>query len=293
MKFSKIQQGILAVEVIAIVAGAGVLAFVPEKPARAPRVTSETVTHGAPPIQSTGVEMLSAAERAALEETLKIDLNTASADEIALIPRIGPSAAEAIVAYREANGPFTSFSQLDAIPRIGPSLLEVFPKYARLSGVDSLAASAAPQTGGRIDLNTATAEELQEIPGAGPTMAEKIIASRPFRSVEDLKNVPGIGDATFEKFKPYVRVSGSSAAAPAPSGPAITSTTPTSGLLNLNTATVAELDKLPGVGPSLAQAIVDYRASLGGKFTSVDQLDNVPQVGPAMMTKLRPLVTVQ
>jgi competence ComEA-like helix-hairpin-helix protein len=293
MKSSRIQQGILAIEVVAIVAGGGVLAFIPAKPSRAPRISSETVTHNAAPIQSAGVDMLSAEERAALEVALKIDLNTATADEIALIPRIGPSAAEAIVAYREANGPFTSFAQLDAIPRIGPSLLEVIPKYARLSGVDPSALAAEPRTGGLIDINTATAEQLQEIPGAGPSMAEKIIASRPFRSVDDLKKVPGIGDATFEKFKPYVRVAGANAAPASAPGPAISSTTATSGLLNLNTASAQQLDALPDIGPSMAEAIVKYRESIGGRFSSVDQLDNVSRVGPALLAKIRPLVTVQ
>jgi competence protein ComEA len=62
------------------------------------------------------------------------------------------------------------------------------------------------------------------------------------------------------------------------------------GLCNLNTATVAELDALPGVGPVLAQRIVDHRKQ--GPFTSVDQLDDVPGIGPARAAELAELVTV-
>jgi len=63
-----------------------------------------------------------------------------------------------------------------------------------------------------------------------------------------------------------------------------------SGKLNLNTATAAELDALPGVGPVLAQRIVDHRDQ--GPFTSVDQLDDVPGIGPARAAELAELVTV-
>jgi competence protein ComEA len=57
------------------------------------------------------------------------------------------------------------------------------------------------------------------------------------------------------------------------------------GPLNLNTATVADLDALPGIGPVLAQRIVDHRTA-HGPFTSVDQLDEVSGIGPAIFTDL-------
>jgi competence protein ComEA len=63
------------------------------------------------------------------------------------------------------------------------------------------------------------------------------------------------------------------------------------GLLNLNSATVAELDALPGIGPVLAQRIVDHRTQ-HGPFTSVDQLDDVSGIGPAIYADLVPRVTV-
>lgn len=61
--------------------------------------------------------------------------------------------------------------------------------------------------------------------------------------------------------------------------------------VNLNTATVQELDALPGVGPVTAAAIVAWRDA-NGKFTSVDQLAEVDGIGPARLEKLRPLVRV-
>lgn len=61
--------------------------------------------------------------------------------------------------------------------------------------------------------------------------------------------------------------------------------------VDLNTATVAQLDTLPGIGPSTAAAIVEYR-SRNGHFASVDELDEVRGIGPARLEQLRELVTV-
>ena len=64
-----------------------------------------------------------------------------------------------------------------------------------------------------------------------------------------------------------------------------------SGVVNLNTATEAELDQLPGVGPVTAAAIVSRRKNVG-RFQSVDQLAEVEGIGPSRLAKLRELVTV-
>lgn len=63
------------------------------------------------------------------------------------------------------------------------------------------------------------------------------------------------------------------------------------GLIDLNTASVAELDELPGVGPAIAQRIVDHREQ-NGPFESVDQLEEVSGIGPATLEKMRDRATV-
>lgn len=60
--------------------------------------------------------------------------------------------------------------------------------------------------------------------------------------------------------------------------------------VNLNTATVGELEQLPGIGPKTAQAIVTYREE-HGPFTSVDHLEAVPGIGPKTIAALREVVT--
>jgi competence protein ComEA len=82
-----------------------------------------------------------------------------------------------------------------------------------------------------------------------------------------------------------------SAGAPASSSPSAKQRPPPSGPVDLNTATVEQLDTLPGVGPVTAAAIVAWRDA-NGKFTSVDQLGDVDGIGPARLEKLRSLVRV-
>jgi competence protein ComEA len=57
--------------------------------------------------------------------------------------------------------------------------------------------------------------------------------------------------------------------------------------LDLNTATAAELDALPGIGPVLAARIVEHRR-LHGAFRSVEELRSVPGIGPRLLARLRP-----
>jgi competence protein ComEA len=80
---------------------------------------------------------------------------------------------------------------------------------------------------------------------------------------------------------------GAAGTAGAEVGPGGTGTA--TGPVHLSTATLDQLDSLPGVGPVTAQKILDYRAKHGA-FSSVDELDAVPGIGPSRMDQLRDLV---
>ncbi len=81
-------------------------------------------------------------------------------------------------------------------------------KDAENNGGFSVSSGSGKQ--GLININTANSAALQELPGVGPATAEKIISYRSengkFKSIEDLKNVSGIGDKTFEKMKSKITV---------------------------------------------------------------------------------------
>ena len=67
-----------------------------------------------------------------------------------------------------------------------------------------------PEPSGPVDINTADLEQLQTLKGIGPALAQRIVDFReengPFRSVEDLLQVKGIGEATLEKFRDHITV---------------------------------------------------------------------------------------
>ncbi|MGB9886015.1 MAG: helix-hairpin-helix domain-containing protein [Moorellales bacterium] len=75
------------------------------------------------------------------------------------------------------------------------------------TGITGIAATGGS---GQININTATAQELEALPGIGPTLARRIVAYReehgPFRTVEDIKNVSGIGEGRFAQIKDLITV---------------------------------------------------------------------------------------
>ncbi len=71
--------------------------------------------------------------------------------------------------------------------------------------------------------------------------------------------------------------------------PAAATSPSNSSLLNLNTATQAEIELLPGIGPALASRIIEHRTARGS-FKSITDLDAVSGIGPKMIERIKPLV---
>ena len=71
-----------------------------------------------------------------------------------------------------------------------------------------------------------------------------------------------------------------------------TSNTKTQGKININTATQGELDTLPGIGPSTAVKIIEYRKE-NGKFKSIEEIKEVSGIGDAKYEKIKELIIIQ
>lgn len=152
-------------------------------------------------------------------------------------------------------------------------------------------------SGERIDPNTAGEEDLDRLPGVGPTVAGRIVQMRedrgPFSEPADLLSVPGLGPATLAKITPYLewaaqpQLRGSAR----PFGPATKPAARRPVPLDLNRASREELERLPGIGPVMADRILTLRETLG-KFRGLEELQNVRGIGSATIERLRPVVTV-
>lgn len=147
---------------------------------------------------------------------------------------------------------------------------------------NAAAAAERPlEPGERIDPNTSSANDLARIPGVGMRLAKRIVEDRdlrgPFDSIADLDRVDGVGPGMLRRLEPFLHLT-------------VTSP-PGDRLVDLNQASLEELQWLPGIGPAKAAAIVAWRERLG-PFSEAGELDRVPGIGPALALRLAPLVRV-
>ncbi|HVN76774.1 MAG TPA: helix-hairpin-helix domain-containing protein [Thermoanaerobaculaceae bacterium] len=229
----------------------------------------------------------------------KVNVNTATADELMELPGVGKATADKIIAgrpYKTADDLKTAGISKATIDKISP-LITFKASKARKSATaaetekadktkatkETAEETAAAKPGALVDLNTATAQELDALPGVGKATAEKIIAGRPYQSIDDLAKA-GVSKATIAKIADLVTVGGTAKAKVAKA------TAKGQGeeaeLIDLNTATEEELDTLPGVGKATAEKIIK-----GRPYKSVDDLANAG-VSKATIAKIADLVTV-
>lgn len=151
-------------------------------------------------------------------------------------------------------------------------------------------APAAPAA--KVDINNATPTQLETLPGVTAATAKKIVAGRPYAAVGDLSKA-GVSAKVIQGITPLVVVGTPSAAAPAAKAGKAPKTTPSSTAgaasstpIDLNTATEAQLEALPGVGPSTAKKIM-----AGRPYSAVGDLSKAG-VSAKTVTAITPLVTV-
>lgn len=151
----------------------------------------------------------------------RIDLNYATRGELLLLPGVGEQMAQRIEAFRILNGAYASIDDLSKVPGIGPLTIERLRPWlmvrapARTTPADALpmnvdirgASKKEEALSEPIDINAASADELQKLPGIGPKLSQRIVATRSqalFKNVDELRRVPGIGVKTIAKLRPYV-----------------------------------------------------------------------------------------
>ena len=167
-----------------------------------------------------------------------------------------------------------------------------FPRLTARPTDDVIAPAVRP-----VDLNTADRGELLQLPGVGPTLADAILAHRSsvggFDSVDELGDVHGVGDKTLDRLRPLLAVTDPPVEKlerkPSPPPAAVRSgkIQPGDPPIDVNAASEAELQRLPGVGAVKARAIIAARP-----YKSVDDLDRASGIGRKTLDALRPFVVV-
>jgi competence protein ComEA len=173
------------------------------------------------------------------EKTL-IDLNSASQKDLETLKGIGPATAKKIIDGRPYKaveelkkagipektieslkplvkvGPVSSTSKPAAEPKptaaAAPSKSVAEPKKSATSAAEKTKPKAATPTpaklapGQKVNLNTATKEQIEALPEIGPVKAQAIVDGRPYKKPEDVMKVKGIKEGTFNKIKDFITV---------------------------------------------------------------------------------------
>ncbi|MDI6793391.1 MAG: ComEA family DNA-binding protein, partial [bacterium] len=141
---------------------------------------------------------------------------------------IGPGIAKSIIEYRQTHGKFQAIEEITRVKRIGQKTFEkikgritvgTIPSHTDMgksvSGsktevVGSITVKESKTFDKKVNLNTATLEEIESLPKIGPAIAKRIIEYRDthggFKSIEEIIEVKGIGEKTFEKIKGLITV---------------------------------------------------------------------------------------
>jgi competence protein ComEA len=251
----------------------------------------------------------------------KVDINSATQAELEAVKGIGPVTAKKII----DNRPFKSLSDLKkaglsskeitafkpyltakpAAAAAAPQAAKTVEPGAAKAAKEAKAAKPAPGT--PVDLNAADQKALEALPGVGPTLAKRIMAARPIQNLDELAKVKGMSKAKAAALKDKVTFGAAAPAAPAAAPAPVTPAAPAAAQpataakgkaaapklapgekININTASEADLEKLPEIGPVKSKAII-----AGRPYKTPEDIMKVKGIKEGIYGKIKDHITVQ
>lgn len=232
----------------------------------------------------------------------KFDINTAGVSELKSIG-IDPKVASRLINFRDKIGGFNDWKQVSKVYGLKSEQLatlkqssflnseNVSGKFEKKNFGDSKFKTISSNNSKKLmptafDPNTASAESLQQM-GISSKIVNGIINFRnsgfKYKSAEDLKKIYSMDETTFNAIKSFVQISSSSEQ--------VNSTTKKSfakrvNMVDINMASVDDLDQLPGIGPGYANKIINWRNKLGG-FHSLDQIGATYNLPDSVFQKIK------
>jgi competence protein ComEA len=241
-----------------------------------------------------------------------LDLNKATVEEMeADLPGVGPATAKKIVSGR----PYSSVDDLAkagvpkrVIESIRPHVTFGAAMEAKSNAsksetagskaVESKVELAKETVKGKVNLNTAELAALEDLPGIGAATAKAIVDGRPWKSVDELDKIRGLGKNRIAALRDLVTFGAEPAPAAAKKASSVTAAKSSSTKampktqpgqkININTAAKEELDALPGIGPVKAEAIIE-----GRPFKTIEDIKNVKGIKDGEFSKIQDLITVK
>ncbi len=198
----------------------------------------------------------------------KVNINTASLEELESLPDIGPVGAKRIIEYRQTYGSFGAIKEITKVKGIGQ---KTFGKIKEKITVGTIVLS-------RTDMGKST------VGSKTITISKNTITPSLLEKPKDLSDV--IGSLTIREGNAFVE--GNAFA----EGNAFVEDNTFDKKVNLNTASLEEIESLPKIGPVGAKRIIEYRQTHDG-FKSVEEIMEVKGIGEKTFEKIKGLITVE
>ncbi|MBL7764796.1 MAG: helix-hairpin-helix domain-containing protein [Chitinophagaceae bacterium] len=192
-----------------------------------------------------------------------------------------PKLIHTILNYRSKGGHFYRKEGFQKIYGLRPEEYDTLEPYIQIPEISYERNGGGFQTNGSpVELNTADTNALIKLNGIGSKLAQNIIQYREllggYVRLEQLKEVYGIREETFQKIKPFIHVNSKGVKK-----------------INLNVATLAELNAHPYLRGEVANAIAAYRKGHNYKIEKLDDLKEIPLINEELFRKIANYLTLQ